>query len=98
MQPGIRLFSYNSRHQQTGWKPETGSVQENRYDAEGLRFELLETAGEPALYTTMESFCRRREEKSRRPVIISGQGWKRSAEDRTVLLPQGRTAKYGICY
>gem|GEM_PF-6706535 len=40
------------------------------------------TAGEPALYTTMESFCRRREEKSRAPVIISGQGWKRSAEDR----------------
>ena len=35
-----------------------------------------------ALYTTMESFCRRREEKSRAPVIISGQGWKRSAEDR----------------
>ena len=40
------------------------------------------TAGEPALYTTMESFCRRREEKSRAPVIISGQGWKRSKEDR----------------
>ena len=34
------------------------------------------------MYTTMESFCRRREEKSRAPVIISGQGWKRSAEDR----------------
>ena len=39
---GIRLFSYNSRHQQTGVETETGSVQENRYDAEGLRFELLE--------------------------------------------------------
>lgn len=39
---GIRLFSYNSRHQQTRVETETGSVQENRYDAEGLRFELLE--------------------------------------------------------
>lgn len=40
------------------------------------------TAGGPALYTTMESFCRRREEKSRRPVIILEQELKRSAEDR----------------
>ena len=39
---GIRLFSYNSRHQQTRVETETGNVQENRYDAEGLRFELLE--------------------------------------------------------
>ncbi len=39
---GIRLFSYNSRHQQTRVETENGSVQENRYDAEGLRFELLE--------------------------------------------------------
>ena len=39
---GTRLFSYNSRHQQTRVETETGSVQENRYDAEGLRFELLE--------------------------------------------------------
>ena len=39
---GIRLFSYNSRRQQTRVETENGSVQENRYDAEGLRFELLE--------------------------------------------------------
>ena len=39
---GIRRFSYNSRHQQTRVETETGNVQENRYDAEGLRFELLE--------------------------------------------------------
>ena len=39
---GIRLFSYNSRRQQTRVETETGNVQENRYDAEGLRFELLE--------------------------------------------------------
>lgn len=39
---GIRLFSYNSHHQQTTVETENGSVQENRYDAEGLRFELLE--------------------------------------------------------
>lgn len=39
---GTRRFSYNSRHQQTRVETETGSVQENRYDAEGLRFELLE--------------------------------------------------------
>ena len=39
---GIRLFSYNNRHQQTRVETETGNVQENRYDAEGLRFELLE--------------------------------------------------------
>ena len=39
---GIRRFSYNSRHQQTRVETETGNVQENRYDAEDLRFELLE--------------------------------------------------------
>ena len=39
---GIRRFSYNSRHQQTRVEIENGNVQENRYDAEGLRFELLE--------------------------------------------------------
>ena len=39
---GIRLFSYNSRHQQTKVETENGSVQENRYDVESLRFELLE--------------------------------------------------------
>ena len=38
----IRQFTYNSRHQQTRVETETGDVQENRYDAEGLRFELLE--------------------------------------------------------
>lgn len=39
---GIRLFSYNSRHQQTKVQTENGNVQENRYDVENLRFELLE--------------------------------------------------------
>lgn len=39
---GIRRFSYNSRRQQTRVETETGNVQENRYDAEGQRFELLE--------------------------------------------------------
>ncbi len=39
---GTRLFSYNSRHQQTKVQTENGDVQENRYDAESLRFELLE--------------------------------------------------------
>ena len=39
---GIRLFSYNSRHQQTKVETENGNVQENRYDVENLRFELLE--------------------------------------------------------
>ncbi len=39
---GIRLFSYNGRHQQTKVETEGGNVQENRYDVENLRFELLE--------------------------------------------------------
>ena len=39
---GIRRFTYNSRHQQTKVETENGSVQENRYDAENLRYELLE--------------------------------------------------------
>ncbi len=39
---GIRLFSYNSRHQQTRVETESGNVQENRYDVENLRFELLD--------------------------------------------------------
>ena len=38
----IQQFAYNSRHQQTRVETENGDVQENRYDAEGLRFELLE--------------------------------------------------------
>ena len=38
----IRQIAYNSRHQQTRVETENGDVQENRYDAEGLRFELLE--------------------------------------------------------
>ncbi len=41
-QTGIRRFIYNSRHQQIQVETETGKVQENRYDAEGLRYELLE--------------------------------------------------------
>lgn len=41
-QTGIRRFAYNSRHQQTKIVTETGNKQENRYDAEGLRYELLE--------------------------------------------------------
>ena len=39
---GIRRFTYNSRHQQTKVETENGDVKENRYDAESLRFELLE--------------------------------------------------------
>ena len=41
-QTGIRCFTYNSRHQQTRVETETGNVQENWYDSEGLRYELLE--------------------------------------------------------
>ena len=39
---GVCHFSYDSRHRQTKVETETGSVQENRYDVENLRFELLE--------------------------------------------------------
>ena len=39
---GTRRFSYNSRHQQARVETENGNVQENRYDAENLRYELLE--------------------------------------------------------
>jgi len=39
---GIRRFRYNSRHQQTQVETEAGNVQENWYDSEGLRYELLE--------------------------------------------------------
>lgn len=41
---GIRLFAYNSCHQQTKMESESGNVQENRYDVENLRFELLENS------------------------------------------------------
>ena len=41
-QSGTRRFTYNSRHQQTQVENETGKVQKNRYDAEGLRYELIE--------------------------------------------------------
>ena len=89
---GIRLFSYNSRHQQTRVETENGNVQENRYDAEGCGLNCWKTAGEPALYTTMESFCMRREEKSRRSVITSGQELKRSAEDRNCTTTTGTSS------
>lgn len=39
---GIRRFIYDSRHRQTKVETENGSVQENRYDVEGMRYELLE--------------------------------------------------------
>ena len=39
---GIRRFTYNSRHQQTRIETEDGRIQENRYDAEGLRYDLIE--------------------------------------------------------
>ncbi len=39
---GNRRFTYNSLHQQTQVETETGKVQKNRYDAEGLRYELIE--------------------------------------------------------
>ena len=39
---GIRHFAYDSRHRQTKVETEDGNVQENRYDSENLRFELLE--------------------------------------------------------
>ena len=39
---GIRRFGYDSRHRQTKVETENGIVQENRYDSENLRFELLE--------------------------------------------------------
>ena len=39
---GNRCFTYNSLHQQTQVETETGNIQKNRYDAEGLRYELIE--------------------------------------------------------
>ncbi len=39
---GIRRFAYDSRHRQTKVETKDGNVQENRYDVENLRFELLE--------------------------------------------------------
>ena len=39
---GNRRFTYNSLHQQTQVETETGNIQKNRYDAEGLRYELIE--------------------------------------------------------
>ena len=40
---GIHRFTYNSLHQQTQVETETGNIQKNRYDAEGLRYELIES-------------------------------------------------------
>ena len=39
---GNRRFTYNSLHQQTQVETETGNIQKNRYDAEGLRYKLIE--------------------------------------------------------
>ena len=39
---GIREFAYNSKNQQVKVKCQNGQIQENRYDAEGLRHEMKE--------------------------------------------------------
>ena len=39
---GNRRFTYNNLHQQTQVETETGNIQKNRYDVEGLRYELIE--------------------------------------------------------
>ncbi len=39
---GIRIFSYDSLHRQTKTETEEGRMQESRYDAEGLHYELIE--------------------------------------------------------
>ena len=39
---GICRFTYNSRHQQTRIETTDGRIQENKYDAEGLRYDLIE--------------------------------------------------------
>ena len=39
---GIRKFTYNSIHQQTRIETTDGRIQENKYDAEGLRYDLIE--------------------------------------------------------
>ena len=41
---GISSFFYNSKNQQIRAEMEGGQVQENRYDAEGLRYEVRENA------------------------------------------------------
>ena len=41
---GISRFFYNSKNQQIRTETEDGQVQENRYDAEGLRYEVRENA------------------------------------------------------
>lgn len=41
---GISRFFYNSKNQQIRTETEDGQVQENRYDAEGLRYEVKENA------------------------------------------------------
>ena len=41
---GISKFFYNTKNQQIRTETEDGQVQENRYDAEGLRYEVRENA------------------------------------------------------
>ena len=41
---GMSRFFYNSKNQQIRTETEDGQVQENRYDAEGLRYEVRENA------------------------------------------------------
>lgn len=54
---GIRRYSYNSLHQQIWVCTEDGNVQENRYDAEGLRYEMLENGKSMDSYIMTRSFC-----------------------------------------
>lgn len=41
---GMSRFFYNTKNQQIRTETEDGQVQENRYDAEGLRYEVRENA------------------------------------------------------
>ena len=79
---GIRRFSYNSRHQQTRVETETGSVQENRYDAEGLRFELLENGRRTSFVYHDGELLQEEGREEQKTSYHLGQELKRSKEDR----------------
>ena len=82
VQPGSACSPITAAASRQGWKLKLATCRRTAMTRKDCVLNCWKTAGEPASSTTMESFCRRREEKSRAPVIISGQGWKRSAEDR----------------
>ena len=69
---GIRCFPITAAASRQGWKLKLATCRRTAMTRKDCVLNCWKTAGEPASSTTMESFCRRREEKSRTKLSYGG--------------------------